>query len=252
MKTLFFAGSGFVAILFACSSSTDPTGVGTLDAGPDTSVAADAGGGTMCSAARDTLLVPINKTSAGEVTVLSDTGGVKTIYVDASAGGINKAAANPRVYIDLGAGTRVDLTDATATTSADWDLALKRPVIYTNGGDSGPGAGGAVEIDQAFDAITDAQVMSAVTASESFFDADCNPKYDQTGSTVLTTFSNWYDYDMTTMIPSPDPGRTFVVKGGTGRLYKVGIKAYDALADGGSRNNMSTGYFLLQVHEVTP
>ena len=248
MKRLFFFGFGGVAVLFACSSSTVVTSAPIDDAGVDTGIA-DAGGGTMCTSARDQLLLPINTVSSGAVTVLSDDGTTKTIYVDASAGGIGVAAKNPRVYIELANGNAINVTDVTATSSTDWDLALKRVTIFTNGGDTGPGMGGGAEIDKAFSAVTDAEAAATATPPESLFDADCNPKLDPNGDPD-TSFANWYDYDLSTNIPTPDPDRMFVVRGATGILYKVGIKAYDALPDGGSRNNESTGYYLLQVSKV--
>jgi hypothetical protein len=58
------------------------------------------------------------------------------------------------------------------------------------------------------------------------------------------TFADWYDYDQATMIPTPK-NVTYVVRGGTGKKYKVGIKAYDGKADGTTGG--STGFFLLQV-----
>ncbi|HSO31335.1 MAG TPA: HmuY family protein [Labilithrix sp.] len=236
----------------ACSSSSNVTPVGTTpDAGDPDAGAVDApAGGPQCSTARDQLLLPIDKTSTGAVTILSDTGGKKTIYVDASAGGFQTAAKSPRIYLDLGAGTRVAVTDKSASSSTAWDLGLKRYVIFTNSGDVGSGGGGAVQIPKAFASVTDGEVTAASPAAESMFDADCNAKLDRTQA-PLTTFSDWYDYDDATMIPSPKANVTYVVRGGTGRLYKVAIKAYDALPDGGSRNNMSTGFFLLEVTEVT-
>lgn len=238
--------------LAACSSSSTATPAGVT---PDGGAPAEAGttdapsGGTQCTSARDQLLLPIDKVSTGAVSVVSDANGTKTIYVDASGGGLGSAAKNPRVYIDLGAGTRVAVTDKSAVGSKDWDLALKRSVIFTNGGDAGAGSGGAVSLPKAFASASAADVTSAKPASESFFDADCNAKLDPTGA-PSTTFSDWYDYDQATNIPTPKPNVTYVVSGGTGKKYKVGIKAYDALPDGGSRNNTSTGFYLLEVTEV--
>jgi len=234
----------------ACSSSTNAIGVGVVDGGAEAGTTDAPSGGTQCSSARDQLLLPIDKTSTGAVTVLSDTGGKRTIYVDASAGGTGSAAKTPRVYIDLGAGKRATVTDKSAPASTDWDLALKRYVIFTNSGDVGVGTGGAVQIPKAFAAVTDAEVTAAAPVPESLFDADCNAKLDPTQAPA-TTFSDWYDYDEATMLPTPKTAVTYAVRGATGRLYKVGIKAYDALPDGGSRNNMSTGFFLLEVSEVT-
>ncbi len=240
-----------IGSIAACSSSTTPAPVGAATDGGDTdSAIVDASTGAQCSTARDQLLLPIDKTSTGVVTVLGEAGGTKTLYVDASAGGFQTAAKNPRIYLDLGAGTRVAVTDKSAPTSPDWDLSLKRYVIFTNSGDVGSAMGGAKQIPKPFASVTDAEVAAAAIAPESMFDADCNAKTDRTGA-PLTTFSDWYDYDDATMIPSPRPGVTYAVRGGTGRLYKVGIKAYDALPDGGTRNNMSTGFFVLEVSEVS-
>ncbi len=253
MKMFFLFPILGLAAVAACSSSTTPVGVGALpDAGdPDAGDVVDApAGGTKCSTARDQLLVPIDKVSTGVVTVLSDQGGVKTLYIDASAGGFQTAAKNPRIYLDLGAGTRVAVTDKSASTSTDWDLSLKRYVIFTNSGDVGVGTGGAVPIKKTFAAVTDADVLAAAPVAESMFDADCNAKTDRTQA-PLTSFSDWYDYDDATMIPSPRAGVTYAVRGASGRLFKVGIKAYDALPDGGTRNNISTGFFVLEVAEVT-
>jgi hypothetical protein len=223
-----------LGVPFAACSSTTQTPVGfTTDAGPepDAGITDAPTGGTLCSSARDQLLLPIDKVSTGVVSVLSDADGKKTIYVDASAGGLGVAAKNPRVYVDLGAGTRVAVT--------------------TNSGDAGVGTGGAAKLAKAFASVTPADIAAATPAAESFFDADCNAKLDPTGA-AKTTFADWYDYDETTNIPTPKPNVTFVVQGGTGRKYKVAIKAYDALPDGGTRNNTSTGFYLLEVTEAAP
>jgi hypothetical protein len=230
----------------ACSSSTTSASSGGVTPADDGGVeaAADApAGATSCSKARDDLLVPIDKVSTGAVTVVSDTGGVKTLYVDASAGGTASAIKNPRIYIDLEAGARVDVTDITAPTSTAWDLALKRDKIFTNSGDAGPGTGGAMQITKTFSAVNAAEANGTALVPEKFFDADCNPQLDIT-QTVSTTFSDWYDYDQVTHIPTPKDV-TYVVRGGTGKKYKVAITAYDGLADGGT--GMATAFYLLKV-----
>lgn len=236
----------------ACSSSSTSTPAGpapTPEAGVPEAGTDAPPGGTQCTSAREQLLLPIDKVSIGAVSIISDVGGKKTIYVDAAAGGLPNAAKSPRVYVDLGSGTRVAVTDKSAVTSKDWDLALKRAVIFTNSGDAGIGIGGGLQLAKPFASVTAADVTAGATTKESFFDADCNAKLAPDGAPA-TTFSDWYDYDQATNIPSPKTNVTYVVRGGTGRQYKVGIKAYDALPDGGSRSNMSTGFYLLEVTEV--
>lgn len=238
-----------VSSLFAaCSSSnsgTSSSSSGDVDAGND----ADVPVGTQCSAARAAALPPINKVATGTVSVLGESGGAKKIYIDASAGGFQAAAKNPRLYLNLERTEAVAVTDGAALESTDWDIALKRVTIYTNSGDGGPGVGGAVAVVKDFASVTAAD--AAKIGPEKFFDENCELQKEQLGG-PFTSFSNpppfgWYDYDDATMIPTPRPGVTYLVKGGTGKLYKLAIRAYDALPDGGTRNNMSTGFFILEV-----
>jgi hypothetical protein len=230
-----------------CSSGTDATNTGldggggadgggqiAIDSGvtePTLDATSDAPVAVECTSAREKLLTPVASVSTGEVTVLSETGGVKTLFVDATAGGPPGAATNPRVYLALETGSRVALTDIAAATSTAWDLAIKRPVLFANAGDGGPGQGGAKRIDKAFDAVTAADATSLTFAPESFFDADCNAKVDQTGA-VKTSFDGWYDYDQATNGLSPHAG-TWIVKGGAGKLFKLEILSYYATPDGG-------------------
>ncbi|MBX3190038.1 MAG: HmuY family protein [Labilithrix sp.] len=226
----------------ACSSSTTPAATGDAAAadGPT-----DAGSGTQCTSARDKLLGPIAQVATGEVLVLSDSGGVKTIYVDASVGGSMRAASSPRVYVNLAEGKRVDVSDKAAFESTEWDLALKRTVIYTNSGEGGPGQGGAARVNKPFASVTAADADAAEIVPEQFFDESCTALPEPLGGPA-TTFMDWYDYDQATNIPTPR-AVTYIVKGADGTRYKVGIKANDALADGGSRNMMATAFYLLQV-----
>lgn len=238
---------GFVALvgpITACSSSSTTGVAAASDAGDTDAEIADAGGGagTMCTSARNQLLTPVAKVSKGVVSVASTSGATKVLYVDASAGGLNGGATNPRVYVNLETASRVDLTDTAAFTSADWDLALKRTTIYSNSGDAGVGMGGAVQIAKAFAQVTKADA-SGVKA-ESFFDDQCTAKTDPIGG-PLSPFSDWYDYDQATNIPTPKPDVTYVVRGGTGKLFKVAITSYTGLPDGGMGS--TTGFFLLEV-----
>ncbi len=255
-----------VVVVAACSSDPQATpspdtgnDAGSSEAGggrgadedgssPDGGTLPDAGGdadsgGVQCTAAAEQLLKPIDAVSTGQVTVLSEAAGAKTLFVDASAGGTAGASTNPRLYVNIETGTRVDVTDKTASTSSTWDLAIKRPILFTNSGDGGSGQGGAVLIAKAFDAVTSADATGATFAAESFFEADCTPKLDQTGA-VKTSFDGWYDYDEATNGLAPHAG-TWLVKGGTGKVYKVEILSYYATPDGGV--GQSGGRYTLRV-----
>lgn len=245
---LVFGILSLVLLVPACSSSSSPAATAAPDGGTTDAGAADedsgAPTGTQCSAARKTFLGPVAKVSTAEVKVISTAGGVTTLYVDASAGGVASAPTNPRVYIKL-TGERVDIDDDAAFTSTDWDLALKRVDIYTNSGDAGLGRGGAAKLSKDFDAVTAADADAAAIKPESFFDADCNGKKDQ-AEFIITTFQGWYDYAVGGGV-TVAPSTTYVVRGadGTSR-YKVGIVTYTG-KDDGSTNGTVSGRFILKV-----
>jgi hypothetical protein len=237
--------------LFGCSSSssgpvaTPDTGSGDVatDSGGDApgDVTEGGGDGTACSSARETLLKPIDKVSTGEVKVLDDTAGVKTLYVDASAGGVSEAVNNPWVYVSFTTAARVDVTDRQSYTSNDWDLALKRATLHTNSGDAGTGAGGARFFPgTTFDSLTAA--MATGLKSEVWFDADCVLLVDAIGG-VKTTFDGWYNYDSATTTVTPKPG-VFAIKGAKGDLYKLELLAYNSNPDG--TTGTTTGHYKLR------
>lgn len=244
MKT-FVMGAAFAAMMaVGCSSSTDDTPAATPDAG--TADTGTSSGGT-CTAAKQTLLGPIASASTGDVTVLGADANTKTIFVDASAGGPQAAATSPRLYLNLETLTRVDVSDVDADSSTAWDLAIKRPILFTNSGDGGSGQGGSALLDGVdYATVTNAMASAATFKTESFFDASCNPQVDETGA-VLTSFNGWYDYDLSTNLLSPHPG-TWVVKGGTGKLYKIAILTYYANTDG--TPGMTGGRFTIKVEAL--
>ena len=240
-----FTAPFLLCLSFGCSSSSggdSPGGSdtggsdapidGATDGGDDaTSDAPVDTGGSVCTSARDTALGPIDKVSTGAVTTLDDTAGVKTMFVDASAGGVDAAKNNPWVYLDLAAATRADLTDKASYTSSAWDLAIKRPILHTNSGDAGPGGGGAVMMTKAFDAVTLADATAATLRTEQWFDADCVLQTDAIGS-VKTSFDGWYAYDAATTKVTPKPGTVWIVRGAKGDFYKLEILSYYSNPDG--------------------
>lgn len=220
------------AALPACSSSsggaTTDTDTGVVD---DTAV--DTGleaGGTQCTSARETAVGPVAKVSTGEVVVVSEAGGTKTLFVNAVAGGTSGGASNPWIYVKLSTSSRVDLTDSQAFTSTDWDLALKRSYLHTNSGDAGLGLGGARALTKDFDAVTAADAVNL--KSEAWFDGDCNLKQDAIGG-ISTTFDGWYSYDTTTSKVTPN-ALTYVVRTADGALFKLAVQTYYGTSTGGT------------------
>ena len=232
-------------LVVACSSSgaTGPAGTAPEGGGANgTGANVVDGSASSCSAAIAQTLMPVSKVSSGIVTIVpSEAGAARDIFIGAYAGGTSAAASNPYVYVNLATATRVDVTDDGARASTDWDLAFKRYIIFTNGGDGGIGQGAATHVSTIFDAVTAADAMGLVT--ESFFDANCNGKTDQFGG-LVTTFSDWFSYDQTTNKLAAQ-SLTYVVRGGTGKLYKVAIQTYYGSANGGT--GIFGGDFIIRV-----
>ncbi|MCS6902588.1 MAG: HmuY family protein [Myxococcales bacterium] len=224
-------------------SGGSSAGAGGASSGSGGSGQAGSGGEPPCTEALASLLGHVDKVSEGQVLVVKEEGGVRTLYVDASAGGQQAAPENPRVYVELAYGKRVDVTDPQASKSDAWDLALKRALIFTNSGDGGPGGGGAVFLPgKTFEQVTSANTEEL--SEEAFVSEDCIPHLDQT-QTVQTTFTGWYIYNEATHKLSPTPG-VFVVRGSKGALYKIEILSYYGEPDG-STDGMSGGRYLLRI-----
>lgn len=209
---------------------------GDDDAQASTSGGAGGAGGQVigpeCLDERQAVIGPVDKVSVGDVTILSEAAGVKTMFIDASAGGINEQPNNPWVYLNLGTASRVDITDVAADTSLEWDLAWKRPEIRTNSGPGAAGQGGAAFLrDVAFDTVTKEIAASAALRVEDWFDDSCKEQLDPGGFT-RTTFDAWYDYGgEASHLVTPHPG-TFVVRGAKGSLYKLELQSYYSNPDG--------------------
>lgn len=234
-----FLGVGLSSLSAACGGDGDATGGAASASG--------SGGqqiGPACPEEREAVIAPVDKVSEGAVTVLSDMDGIKTLYIDASAGGIMEAPSNPWVYIDLAKAARADITDISADTSLQWDLAMKRPVIRTNSGLGAAGDGGAAFLKEAmFEAVTKESAEGATILVEDWFDDACMVQLDPGGFT-RTTFDAWYDYGgQGTHAVVPHPG-VFVVRGAKGALYKLELLSYYANPDGS--DGMVSGRFLLR------
>jgi hypothetical protein len=227
------------------------TGCGSDDSGssanagaPNSGAAGQGGdGASSCSAARAQLLGAVDSVSTSDVSVLSTSDGIVTLYVGATAGGTAAAAMNPWIFVSLEDSSKVEVTDLSSLRSTAWDLALKRSILYTNGGDGGPGEGDAVLIDKEFEEVTADDAAEVKFYREKFFDAECNPLVDLTGA-AATSFSAWYAYDAETHALSPQPG-TWLMHGATGKLFKLRIETYYGTPDGGT--GMTGGGYVLEV-----
>ncbi len=235
----------------AVSSSSSSGEAGSGSSGGSSGGGSSGGGSENCTAARAEALQEQSSVSAGAVSVVSSATGAGTLlYIDASAGGSGPSATMPRIYVDLAASARVEVSDVAARESNDWDLALKRTNVFSNGGDGGPGQGAVQVVTKAFADVTAADANDLQT--EAFFDDDCqlSMRTYADGSTDPFTFrselSGWYDYDTTGGSHAVVPvDHTYVVRGGKGALYKVRFEGFSATPEGMAGE--TTGRFLLRV-----
>jgi len=179
---------------------------------------------SMCSAALRQSLSLVDEVSTARVSIVSESADDRTLFVDASVGGLNGQDTHPWVYVTLATGLAVAVTDMEALSSRAWDLAFKRSVVRTNGGDSGPGLGGAIRIALPWDQVTSTTLGNKALPTEAWFDADCMLTLDS-AQNLVTTFSGWSEYDEADHVLSP-ADVVFITAAADGSLYKVAILDY--------------------------
>ncbi len=104
----------------------------------------------------------------------------------------------------------------TDSATNKWDVGFRGTTIIVNGGPIRAGQGGAYIYTGTFDELT--SVPTSATFSQ-----------DQSATVLaITTGSGkgWYNYNQTTNIISPIPGKVFVIRTGDGKYAKMEILSY--------------------------
>jgi hypothetical protein len=236
------------ALSGALGCESTPVDDDNTSAGTGGVAGSSSGGGSMspptsmCSAALRQSVGLLDEVSTGVVTQLETTPEL-VLYVDASAGGDTGGDEAPWVYISLAGGSAVALTDLEALESTAWDLALKRFIIRTNSGDSGPGQGGALRVALPWDSVDASTQGNRALPVEQWFDDECNLV---TGSTneLVTTFSGWYQYNTATHRLDAIEG-VYLTQAADGAKYKVAVLDYYSNPDGS--HGRVDGHFKLRI-----
>lgn len=175
--------------------------------------------------------------------------------IDARAGGMNAASANPWVYVkftDEGA-VRVDIDDETALESMDWHLAAKRFMLRLNGGNSGPSCVSAVGFpSEAYGALSAAPSDTMAWTMDSFYSSECVLQEDQSGmpGSFPTAIGGWWRYEScveTTLTP-------YYIRLDSGKVIEAVVEAYYENAQVGCNENGAPGdnsaWYTLRWHWV--
>lgn len=140
---------------------------------------------------------------------------VQRLTVDASA-------TDAWVYLELENGTVLDIGSPEVDTS--WDLAVRRTGFRTNGGTSGSGVGGAIEVENT-------NIEDVVEAPASGYTLDALlPIPGPPGSgeeSANPSLATWYDYNPTTHVISPRT-TSFVIRTSEGEFSRLQIFSYDS------------------------
>jgi len=154
-----------------------------------------------------------NETTVPQATLVQKT--VSNIPADTIVGLINgqPLGAGKFSFFSLENNTLVPSSDS---NSLKWDIAMRGTTIITNGGNSGPGLGGAFVYVGTFDEL---KTISA----DSVFRKDNAPV---SYAIPLGSNKSWYVYNPLNTLITPIPGRVLVIKTASGKYAKVEILNY--------------------------
>lgn len=163
----------------------------------------------------------------GSLMVNGEADGLTTITVDASLGGVARAATSSYYYVNLFEGQAVAVSDRDSREDRRWQLALKRSELRVNSGDSGAGQVRVARVDAAFE---QAQVPALDDPSwrvDDFVSDTCELR--TFGLDFLeTAFGQWYDYDFEEHTVSIIPNTTYFVRDDARNVtLKLRIASYD-------------------------
>ena len=104
----------------------------------------------------------------------------------------------------------------TDSATTKWDVGFRGTTIITNGGNGGPGAGGAFVYTGTF------SDLSQIPTDSTFRTDNAPAAYAiKTGSG-----NGWYSYNGATNLVTPIPGRILVIRTATGKYAKIEIQNY--------------------------
>ncbi|MEZ4267473.1 MAG: HmuY family protein [Myxococcota bacterium] len=156
---------------------------------------------------------------------------VASLARDASPVTLHVDASDPERWVAVSLRDAAPVAVDDPASDHSWDLALRRTELRTNGGTSGPGAGGAFSAAAAtFDDLGDTSALAF--AADAMVPLPGPPGSGE--SSASPVLSAWYDYDPATHSVTPKPGIFFV------RTADGGVAAL-------SITDWADGHFTLQL-----
>ena len=154
-----------------------------------------------------------NETTQPQSTLVQKT--IANIPADTIVGLVNgqPVGAGKYTFYSLESNSLVASSDS---NSLKWDIGMRGTAIITNGGNSGPGAGGAFVYVGTFDELK-------TIPTDSVFRKDNAPV---SYAKPLGSNKGWYVYNPITTLITPVPGRVLVIKTASGKYAKVEILNY--------------------------
>ena len=158
---------------------------------------------------------------------------IENIAADPTAGRDPNTGApislNRFSFVSLRSGSIVlsyDNDTRTDSSSTSWDVGFQGTNVIFNGGDSGPGQGAAVILEQTFENVTEAP-------ADDMFRTDgistCRTSGGEPGPSFAVcpgSDTGWYNYNPMNNLISPLAGRTIVVRTADGKFAKMRILSY--------------------------
>lgn len=116
------------------------------------------------------------------------------------------------------------------STGSDWDIGLKGTTIIFNGGTSGPGEAAAQLLIDVFASVTEAPESGYYADGENTSCPAVETPFGAVPGTPLAictgSDNGWYNYNSTSSLTTPIPGRTIVLKTARGNYAKIRILSY--------------------------
>lgn len=167
--------------------------------------------------------------SEGAVTTTTE-GDDFVTEVDASAGGYDNASKNPWVYFHFSSdgGAKIEIDDEASLDDLSWDIGMRRYLVRSNGGDSGPGCVGAVALrEEAYadiDAVPEGLDLANDFPTDDFYTESCGFINDSSGleNSPNLVLGQWWSYPgcvAVSMYP-------FLLRTNDGHIVKLVIEQY--------------------------